>query len=185
MNIFYLSHNTTECAKLHVDKHVVKMVLEYAQLLSTAHRVIDGIQCTSISKNGRKQTIYTLADSRESLLYTATHINHPSAVWVRQSSQNYLWLYQLFCSVCKEYTYRYGRQHASERLSIELKYLPNKIPVREFTEPTPAMPEEYITKGDSITSYRTYYKNDKKRLFSWKGRVNDLQNADSIYYWLT
>jgi hypothetical protein len=42
MNIFYLHENTTECAKQHLDKHVVKMILEYAQLLSTAQRLLDG-----------------------------------------------------------------------------------------------------------------------------------------------
>ena len=43
MNIFYLDHHTQRCANQHCDKHVVKMIIEYAQLLSTAHRVIDGI----------------------------------------------------------------------------------------------------------------------------------------------
>ena len=42
MNIFYLSTNTDECARYHCDKHVVKMILETAQMLSTAHRVLDG-----------------------------------------------------------------------------------------------------------------------------------------------
>ena len=42
MNIFYLDTNPALCAEYHCDKHVVKMIIEYAQMLSTAHRVIDG-----------------------------------------------------------------------------------------------------------------------------------------------
>ena len=42
MNIFYLHENPEICAEYHCDKHVVKMILETAQMLSTAHRIIDG-----------------------------------------------------------------------------------------------------------------------------------------------
>ena len=84
MNIFYLSHNTQECAEMHVDKHVVKMILEYSQLLSTAHRVLDGVEYIDNS-SGRKIKRWKLNWSAfEDTLYKATHINHPSAVWCRQ-----------------------------------------------------------------------------------------------------
>jgi hypothetical protein len=84
MNIFYLDHDAERCAEMHNDKHVVKMILEYAQLLSTAHRVLDGTIIDRLSPSGRKQKAYLLADNRESSLYSATHINHPSAVWVKK-----------------------------------------------------------------------------------------------------
>lgn len=170
MNIFYLHNDPRTCAQQHVDKHCVKMILEYAQLLSTAHRVLDGTLSTTLSDTGRKRQTYSLADARDGVLYSATHINHPSAVWVRQSSTNYKWLYSLFVELMAEYTHRYGKVHATDRLAYELAKLPKNIPQGSFTEPTPAMPDEYKVNGDSIQSYKNYYLGDKKRMFSWKNR---------------
>lgn len=173
MNIFYLDKDTKTCAEMHVDKHCVKMILEYAQLLSTAHRFLDGILTVGLSKSGRKQQRYILSDQREQVLYSATHINHPSAVWVRKSDQNYMWLAELLEILCGEYTYRYGKIHKVE--SIGLMQLlknefPKNIPTGNFTEPTPAMPDHYKVAGDSVTSYKNYYLGDKTRMFSWKNR---------------
>jgi len=170
MNIFYLDHDPKVCAEMHVDKHCVKMILEYAQLLSTAHRILDGTEFTGVSKTGRKQTRFVLSDSRESILYSATHVNHPSAVWVRKSDANYAWLFRLFGELMDEYTYRYGKTHACERLADALSYRPKNIPKGSFTEPTPAMPDNYKVSGDSISSYKNYYLGDKQRMFSWKKR---------------
>ena len=89
MNIFYLHYDTKKCAEMHVDKHCVKMILEYAQLLSTAHRVLDGRESITLSLSGRKKKVWTIDDHRNNVLYSATHINHPSAIWVRQSLENY------------------------------------------------------------------------------------------------
>ena len=170
MNIFYLHPNPKECAKLHNDKHVVKMILEYAQLLSTAHRILDGTLSTGISDTGRKQTRYVLPNEREHILYRSTHGNHPSAVWVRQSEENYEWLYRMFCELLEEYTYRYGKVHATARLLEPLKYPPKNIPKRPFTEPTPAMPDEFKVSGNSVRSYINYYVGAKQHLASWKKR---------------
>jgi len=171
MNIFYLEHNAKDCAKMHVDKHCVKMILEYAQLLSTSHRVLDGVRSIGVSKTGRKQTRYIIPDSRESVLYKSTHINHPSSVWARHSSSNYAWLFEMFVSLMDEYTYRYGgKVHATSRLTECLRRPPNNIPEGSFTQPPPAMPEQYKVSGDSIKSYRKYYLGEKRQLFSWKRR---------------
>ena len=170
MNIFYLHNDPVKCAEMHVDKHCVKMILEYAQLLSTAHRVLDGVEQRSVSKTGRKRTTYELTDSRETLLYSATHINHPSAVWVRQSAKNYNWLYSMFQALLTEYTYRYGKTHACTKLLAALSTPPKNIKLGNFTEPTPAMPDHYKVNGDSIQSYKNYYLGDKTRMFSWKNR---------------
>jgi hypothetical protein len=179
MNIFYLNHNTELCAQEHVDKHVVKMILEYAQLLSTAHRFLDGISIDGYSKTGRKQTRYVLSDDRDTLLYASTHINHPSAVWVRQSQANYVWLYELFGWLCNEYTYRYGKHHATARLDSELMIPPKNIPLGKFTEPTPAMPDNVKIIGDSIASYKNYYIKNKGHLASWKKRnIPEWYNAN-------
>lgn len=150
MNIFYFSHDPIECSQMHCDKHVVKMILEYAQLLSTAHRVLDnyvGEEC-----------------------YKSTHKNHPSAVWVRKSDQNYLWLYRLFIALQDEYTYRYNKIHASSRLNDFLKEPPKNILWSFFTQPTPAMPDKYIIEGESIISYRNYFNGEKTHLAKWSGR---------------
>ena len=124
MNIFYLDADVTECAKAHNDKHTVKMIVEYAQLMSTAHRMLDGELYYDKSKNGRKVARYKLPDHREEHMYKACHFNHPSAVWTRQSNNNYNWLYCLWVELCKEYTYRYGKKHASAELNEYLIPLP-------------------------------------------------------------
>ena len=171
MNIFYLDNDTKTCAEMHVDKHCVKMILEYAQLLSTAHRVLDGTQLSRQSKTGRLQKYWKLEDHRDSVLYSATHINHPSAVWVRQSLENYQWLYNLFVDLCYEYKFRYERDHKTSLLINVLQFPPDNIPKDiPFTEPTPAMPEQYKVNGDSVTSYKNYYLGDKTRMFAWKNR---------------
>jgi len=171
MNIFYLNHDTKICAEQHVDKHVVKMILEYSQLLSTAHRVLDGTEYTDYS-SGRCIKRWKLNNELE-CLYKATHVNHPSAIWVRQSLANYRWLVNLLYELCKEYTYRYKKIHKCDYSNlVDLLYLysPKNIANKPFTQPTPAMPEEYIIQGDSLTSYRNYYNKGKKELWSWKGR---------------
>jgi len=170
MNIFYLDSEPKKCAQQHVDKHCVKMILEYAQLLSTAHRIIDGHPMEGRSQSGRRKTVYSLPDSRDTALYSATHINHPSAVWVRQSDKNYDWLFSLFQALMDEYTYRYGKVHACSKLEIELAKLPKSIPQKPFTEPTPAMPDEYKVPGNSVASYQNYYVGDKQRMAKWKNR---------------
>jgi hypothetical protein len=175
VNIFYLDKNPQKCAEMHVDKHCIKMILEYAQLLSTAHRVLDGVLTVGLSESGRKQQRYILSDERQQVLYSATHINHPSAVWVRQSSANYMWLAELLEECCKEYSYRYGKIHKVESSGLmqSLKNIfPKNIPNKPFTEPTPAMPDECKVPGNSLMSYHNYYNMNKQHLWSWKGKIN-------------
>lgn len=159
---------------MHVDKHVVKMILEYSQLLSTAHRVLDGKEYID-SSSGRRIKRWKLDNSfaGEQILYKATHINHPSAIWARESKANYQWLANLLVELCREYTHRYGKVHKCEESGL-VKWLvncvPENIPNKPFTQPTPAMPEQYKVKGDSVKSYRNYYIGDKQRMASWKSR---------------
>ena len=171
MNIFYLHANPQLCAEQHVDKHVVKMIVEYAQLLSTAHRLLDGVETVGISESGRNVKRWQLPDERDAVLYHATHRQHPSALWTRASQDNYQWLYRLFECLLAEYTFRYGKIHATARLTQALQQSPNHIDrFGEFTEPTPAMPDEYKVSGYGIQSYRNYYLGAKSQLFSWKNR---------------
>jgi hypothetical protein len=172
MNIFYLDKDVNKCAEMHNDKHCVKMILEYAQLLSTAHRVLDGVATVDRGgATGRQRTSYILPDSRDAVLYRATHINHPSAVWVRQSESHYRWLFGLWIALMDEYTYRYGKVHACNRLIGDLNRPPTNIKFGNgFFEPTPAMPDEVKVPGNSLASYRNYYINNKAHLASWKKR---------------
>ena len=175
MNIFYLHNDPVKCAEMHNDKHTIKMILEYCQLLSTAHRILDGTETQAKSKTGRNVKRWVLNNEMENVYYSATHISHPSAVWARQSAANYDWLVHLLMALCKEYTYRYGKVHKCEQIDLvqALRIHPKNIPSdRVFTEPTPAMPEDVKVSGDSIASYRNYYINNKTHLASWKGKVN-------------
>jgi hypothetical protein len=104
-----------------------------------------------------------------------SHKNHPSAIWTRESLSNYNWLVQLTKELCKEYTYRYGKMHKSEKeyLSILHENKPN-IPDIGFTAPKQAMPETYKIYSDkiedAIEAYRQYYFFEKNHMFSWKKR---------------
>jgi intergrase/recombinase len=150
MNIFILSDDPVVAAKEHVDKHVVKMILESAQLLSTAHRVLDN--------NPNPQ------------LYQKTHINHPCSIWVRQSSENYRWLYNLFVELCKEYTFRYHKTHLCEtKLGKILAELPKNISYGKMTPFAQAMPEKYRHK-DAIRAYQQYYMGEKRNFAKWTKR---------------
>jgi hypothetical protein len=181
MNIFYLHHDTKICAQYHNDKHCIKMILESAQLLSTAHRVIDGTQTIELV-NGRKRKRWSLDNpALDSVLYKATHVNHPSSVWVRQSSENYFYLATLLWDLSDEYTYRYGKIHKCMNtglIQMLFENLPKNIPSKQFTEPTPAMPDECIIKGDVIASYRNYYKLKKQNIASWSGKVHGREVPD-------
>ena len=168
MNIFYLSYDPRTCAAEHCDKHVVKMIVEYAQLLSTAHRVLDGIPYTAKTANNRNIKRWRLDKPREDILYKASHINHPSNIWVRQSRSHYRWLFDLFQHCCVEYTRRYKKYHSTESLISYLWVAPFNIPDAGWIDPPPAMPDKYKVPGDSIQSYRNYYIGDKVAFATWK-----------------
>ena len=100
MNIFLLHENPTICAEMHCDKHVVKMVIEYAQLMSTAHRVLDGDLYEDRTAAGRRIKRWLHPNAQmENTLYKASHINHPDGIWTRNSDANYRYLYNLWAQV--------------------------------------------------------------------------------------
>ena len=171
MNVFYLDKDPKKCAEMHCDKHVVKMIIEYAQLLSTAHRVLDGELYIDKTANNRQIKRWRLSDRHmEETLYKASHINHPSAKWARLSADNYQWLYRLFVALCDEYTYRYGKVHMTDsKLRHVLKTTPQCILEGYPTPPTPAMPD-HCKVPDSLQSYRKYYILEKNRFAKWTKR---------------
>ena len=171
MNIFYIDKDPRTCAEQMVDKHVVKMILETAQLLSTAHRMIDGVLFVGKTKTGRNVKRWRLDDpKKDETIYQATHVNHPSAVWCRASNNNYNWLFCHFEALLTEYTYRYGKVHKCAELVPYLREYPKAIHVGYFTPVTPAMPDEYKVEHDSVASYRNYYRIAKERMHKWTKR---------------
>jgi hypothetical protein len=156
MNIFFLDKDPRKCAEYHCDKHVVKMILETAQLLCSAHHMTPQVT--------------------PQVPYKLSHKNHPCSIWVRESLSNYLYLCELGLELCKEYTYRYGKRHKSQDV-IEW-CLVNKVKIcdKGFTEPAKAMPE-YFKVTDVVDSYRNYYIGAKSGFAHWTNR--------DVPYWFT
>lgn len=171
MNIFFLDTNPSIAAQSMVDRHVVKMILETAQILSTAHRVCDGIE--QVVDNGvRKKKVYKLSSTLDEVLYNATHVNHPCSVWARESTANYAWLYNHLVALSVEYTWRYGKIHATEnRMMASLWFSPTNMKTSHIiTKPPSCMAPEFILGDDVVENYRNYYNYGKTQLLRWTGR---------------
>ncbi len=150
MNIFVLDNDPIECAKLHVDKHVVKMILEHAQMIATTHHMVS---------NG----LYDIP-------YKSTHVNHPCSKWVRSSINNYKWLVKMTSALNDEYKYRFNHNvnHKSFDVieSLPTPDLPN-IPRTRFAR---AMPDKCKIGDDVVASYRKYYNDEKQNIMKWTNR---------------
>ena len=144
MNIFYLDEDPKVAAILQYNKHVVKMILESAQMLCTAHHV------------------YGNEEQKENVPYKQAHLNHPSTIWCRQSIPNYMWLYKHMLALGHEYTHRYGKVHKSiTKCKDFLSIAPQGInKYASFTQPPQAMPDEYKAEC-SIEAYWNYYIGEK------------------------
>ena len=141
MNIFYLDECPKKAAKLQYNKHVVKMILESAQMLCTAHHCIMGED----------------AD----VPYKPAHRNHPSTIWARQSGENYTWLYRHMMELGKEYEKRYSKKHLSIiKCEDPLSILPGGILETGLTKMPQCMPDEYKDEC-SIQAYWNYYIGEK------------------------
>ena len=142
MNIFYLNRDPIKAAQVQYNKHVVKMILESAQMLCTAHHHYD---------NGHN------------VPYKKAHYNHPSTIWCRQNASQYMWLYDHMIALGKEYTKRYKKTHLTiTKCKEPLRHLPLGIPDSTFTEPPQCMPDQYKVIGDSLSAYWNYYEQEKQ-----------------------
>ena len=143
MNIFYLDECPDKAARLQYNKHVVKMILESAQMLCVAHHVYG---------------------NSNDVPYKEVHLNHPSTVWARKSRSTYMWLYEHMLALGHEYTRRYNRKHLT---IIKCEKFLAKPPVHiqgdEFTQPPQAMPEEF-KRDCAIHAYWLYYVYDKAHI---------------------
>jgi hypothetical protein len=106
----------------------------------------------------------------ENGLMKASHVHHPSNVWVRASKANYVWLNRMWNHLLLEYTHRYGKRHACADRMEFLYAWPENIPDLPFTEPTPAMPDECKIANNSLASYHKYYIEKKVRFAKWTNR---------------
>lgn len=174
MNLFYLDTDPVKAAQEQCDKHVVKMIVESAQMLSTAHRMLDGKMIETRSKTGRKGKYYELTDAREQLLYKAVHHYHPCTVWTMKSNSNYNWHWVHFKALCEEYTYRYGKVHKTDDLLKDSLYQsPRNIAVGPLSPLPLAMgaAPECIDYSDPVGSYRKFYQTKQARFkMAWTKR---------------
>lgn len=159
MNIFFLSFNTTKAAQQHADKHVVKMILESAQLLWTAQfiayaaqNMLPPLESAPMNKQKTQRG------------YRPTHRNHPCAKWVRETLANYRWLCSLATELIAEYHYRYPMSppHACEEHIAWLTANPPPLPDTQLTWPALAMPDEYKISKNPTACYRAFYKGSKQ-----------------------
>ena len=165
MNIFYVHTDPQLAAQQHCDKHCTKMLAEYGQLLSTAHRVLDGQKVITKNKRGGKLTTYLFEDEvKEQTFYKSCYVGHPSNVWLRDSRANYEWLHACFVELGKEFVKRYKKDvdHMTiQKLAHITATPPVNISNKPFVGPTPAMPDYCKIEGDSLASYRKFYINEK------------------------
>lgn len=151
MNIFILSLDPKEAARFHCNKHVVKMVVESAQIM-----------CSALTINGISSDCYR-----------STHSHHPCVLWAAKSTGNFHWLYQLFIALCDEYNKRYGRIHKSYGVVLNSNaiqsYLKKSIePMTSFVQ---AMPDEWKQRDDVVLAYRCFYIAEKSRFAKWSPRA--------------
>jgi len=194
MNLFILDTNPTLSAQLQCDKHVVKMIVESGQMLSTAHRMLDGSMDRRPSKSGKTMSKYwALPDAREAVLYKAVHVGHPCTVWTMISDQNYMWHYNHFIALCDEYRYRYGKVHKTDEiLRYILRDAPKNIRKGDLTIWPLAMKSnpECMFPKDPVKSYRLFYQTKQDRFamnwtkrcipewFNVKSKENEMEGLD-------
>jgi len=152
MNIFALDNDPVTAAQMQCDKHVVKMVLETAQMLSTVH--------------------HEYGSQWVEGLYRPTHRKHPCTIWAGENTANYRWLMYHFKALAGEYCYRYDREHLSwQKLNGMLDHCPPTIEIAsECTPFARAMPEQYKWFDDPVDSYRMYYAFEKAHILQYTRR---------------
>lgn len=146
MNIFALHSEPSIAAQYHCDKHVVKMIVETAQMLCTVKHI-----------------------HGEEAPYKPSFKNHPCTIWARESEENYQWLCELGTALCSEFERRYGKEHKTKGI-IQFCYenapvLPDDVGLTPFVC---AMPDHCKISDDPIENYREFYRKEKSRFAKWK-----------------
>lgn len=147
MNIFILDLDPAKCARYHCDKHVIKMLLEAAQML-----------CTVAGSYG-----YAVP-------YKPTHKNHPCTLWVAESIENWHWLVRLSLELNKEYRYRFAHDVDHKSWTVIKKLQSPKLPQIKQTPFVLVMPEVYKALTDPVIAYRKFYVAEKNHICNWSKR---------------
>lgn len=140
MNIFYTNENPLLAAQDHCKVHMRKMIVEYAQILSAAHHVLDGDQAIAG-------------------IYKLTHKSHPSAVWLRSGQYQYEWVLDCALHLCKLYTQDTGKIHKTQETLERLRELPKNLALTSWQDPPVAAPDEFkavAVFNGAVTAYRKY-----------------------------
>jgi len=177
MNIFVLDLDIDTCAKYHVDKHVVKMPLEAAQMLSTTVWIdqVLGFIPRKLDKHEREELRRTVEPYRNMPIperpigYLPAMVNHPCTIWARTSGENFLWLFCYANALNDEYGYRYGGKSHKSLDVINNTALPKNIEMGELTPFAQAMPDQYKS-DDTVEAYRNYYIGEKSGFAKWSHR---------------
>jgi hypothetical protein len=168
MNLFILSSDPVAAAQAHVDKHVVKMILEACQMLYSAHWVVaypELLENKSAIAVSRAQKLLTIPESMLSAPtqgYRPVHLHHPCTRWIRASKGNYEWACRLAAAIGDEYTYRYGKEHGCMKHVLWLSANPPEFKETMLQPFAIAMKKEYKISEDAIECYRHYYRTSKE-----------------------
>jgi hypothetical protein len=147
MNIFVLHLDPEVAAQMACDKHVVKMILETAQML-----------CAVGASKGH------------AMPYKATHTKHPCTIWAGASRANWSWLVKHGMALCLEYTKRYDKIHKSQAVIEHCRDMKINFNYQELTPFAQAMPQQYKSKC-AVSAYRDYYRGEKARFAKWKTKT--------------
>lgn len=165
MNLFILSDNKRRSAIFHADRHIVKMPLETAQMLSFAYYHPD------LWDGGIPPII---------MGFSKTHDLHPCSKWIRESVENWKYAAEFGLELYEEYQYRYNQPDKHQRAFQIFHFALNNppgLPSKGLTRFAEAMDDKFKISDCPITNYRNYYQNDKSHLFKWKMRQPP--------YWIT
>lgn len=191
MNIFFLSANVKKCAKYHCNKHVVKMILEYVQLMSTAWHILDSEQAEEHYEN--------------SLICKKSHVNHPCNIWIRQHVNNYMFVGRLALAIVDQWNFRFNHSKihgCQSKLDFLVANPPSSIPRSNisktkanphgFTLPLPqCMPDDCKYKpekksfGACIQAYRQCYVQEKSYMAEWyKNQGKEKIQLSPPWWWV-
>ena len=196
MNIFALHNDPKEAARMMCDKHVIKMIIETAQILSC---VLD----KRYRKDCKSETDTLQPSERLGLpQYPKAHAKHPCTLWAMESKANFNWLRKHLRELCWQYSVRYPNRNGSMKAhslewtamvyDAQADYL--EFDKQRRTPFAQAMPVEYKNPEDPVGAYRTYYLMDKT-FAQWKrvetpswyayGRILMLHTSKSVTQILT
>ena len=163
MNIFFVNESSQLAAQDLCDKHVVKMVIESAQMLSAAHHI-------------NNPGAHYLPD-----LYKCAFEHHPCTKWVRESNRHYAWLLSHTFSLLSEFTFRYHKVHSTQRLMRLLEH--NPCEHNGWVDPPQCMPDQYKDPNNTVRAYRNYYVYEKWYMMEWRYTDTPKWVRDELLNW--